>query len=136
MHPFVFERPVRFADVDVARIVFFARYLEYCHDAIEALFAPLDGGYPGLTVGRDVGVPSVHLEVDFRAPLRYGDVARIELWIERLGTTSITLRHELFRARDGVHCASVRQVVVTSTLSTVTPVPIPDDVRALLAGYL
>ena len=64
---FVFLRPVRFADVDAARIVFFARYLEYCHDALEALFGQLPGGYAALTMERDVGIPSVHVEVDYRA---------------------------------------------------------------------
>ena len=37
---FRYERPVRFAEVDAARIVFFARYLDFCHDALEALSTP------------------------------------------------------------------------------------------------
>ena len=60
--PIRHERPVRFADVDAARIVYFARYLDYCHDAIEALFGGLPGGYAHLTMARDVGVPSVRVE--------------------------------------------------------------------------
>ena len=32
-------RPVRFAEVDAARIVYFARYLDFCHDALEAFSA-------------------------------------------------------------------------------------------------
>ena len=76
---FRLERPVRFAEVDAARIVFFARYLDYCHDAIEALFGALDGGYAELTMKRGLGVPSVHVEIDYHAPLRYGDVAVIDL---------------------------------------------------------
>lgn len=90
--PFRYERPVRFADVDAARIVFFARYLDYCHDAIEALFNDLPGGYAHLTMVRDIGVPSVRVEVDYRAPLRYGDVALIDVTVERVGEKSITLR--------------------------------------------
>lgn len=129
---FVFERPVRFADVDAARILFFARYLEYCHDALEALFAPLPGGYSAMINDRDVGVPSVHIEIDYRAPLRYGDTARIETAVERLGAKSITFAHTLRRASDREVCATVRQVVVTATLTALTSIPIPDDVRALL----
>lgn len=133
---FVFERPVRFADVDAARILFFARHLEYCHDALEALFAPLPGGYAAMINERDVGVPSVHIEIDYRAPLRYGDVARIETVVERLGAKSVTFHHTLRRGSDGEVCATVRQVVVTSKLATLTSIPVPDDVRALLEGHL
>ncbi len=127
---------MRFAEVDAAGIVFFARHLEFCHDALEALFASLDGGYPGLVVGRGLGIPSARVEVDYRAPLRYGDVAVIDVEVERLGRTSVTFRHTLRRARDGVECAAVRQVVVLARLDSLGSVPIPDDVRALLERHL
>lgn len=133
---FVFDRPVRFADVDAARIVFFARHLEYCHDALEALFAPLPGGYAAMINDREVGVPSVKIEVEYHAPLRYGDTARIETVVERLGAKSVTFRHAIKRARDGLACATVRQVVVLSDLRTLTSIAIPDDVRALLAAHV
>lgn len=133
---FVFDRPVRFSDIDAARIVFFARYLEFCHDALEALFAGLDGGYPGLTMHRHIGVPSVHVEVDYKAPLRYGDVAQIQVTVAKMGTKSIIFRYEFVRKADGVHCASVLQVVVTSDLIALEGVPIPEDVRALLLPHV
>lgn len=132
---FRYERPVRFAEVDAARIVFFARYLDYCHDGLEALFAELPGGYAHLTMVRDVGVPSVHLEVDYRAPLRFGDVALLDITVERIGTTSVTFRHDITRKSDGVPVATVRQVVVTARISAIEAVTVPDDVRALLARY-
>lgn len=133
---FRYERPVRFAEVDAARIVFFARFLDYCHDALEALFAALPGGYPHLTMVRGVGVPTVHVETDFRSPLRYGDVAVIETVVTRLGTKSVTFRHQFRRAADGVACAVVTQVVVTASLADLTGIPVPDDVRALLAPHV
>lgn len=130
------ERPVRFAEVDAARIVFFARYLEFCHDALEALFAALPGGYPELTMARGIGIPSVHIEADYKAPLRYGDTALIDVSVERIGGRSVTFRHAISRASDGVLCASVRQVVVLCRLDDIAPVDIPGDVRALLSQHL
>ena len=132
---FRLERPVRFAEVDAARIVFFARYLDYCHDAIEALFGALDGGYAELTMKRGLGVPSVHVEIDYHAPLRYGDVAVIDTAIERLGNRSFTMLHTLTRKADAVRCATVRQVVVLCRLDTIAGVDMPADVRALLAAH-
>jgi 4-hydroxybenzoyl-CoA thioesterase len=132
---FVFRRPVRFAEVDAAGIVFFPRYHEYCHDALEAFFGELPGGYAALFRERDLGVPTVHLETDFKSPLRYGDVARFEMAIERVGRTSLTFHHTIRREADGVIAATVRQVVVMTRISTLTPIPVPDDVRALLDRY-
>lgn len=122
--------------MDAARLVFFARFLDFCHDALEALFAGIPGGYAHLALVRDVGIPTVRVEVDFRLPLRYGDVARFEIDILRLGNTSVTVRHVIRRDSDGEIAALVRHVIVLAKLSTLTPTPIPDDVRALLASHL
>lgn len=129
---FVFRRPVRFAEVDAAGLVFFPRFHEYCHDVLEALFAALPGGYPHLLRERDLGLPTVHLETEFQSPLRYGDTARIETTVDRIGTSSVTFRHVIRRDADGTVAALVRHVVVTARVSTLTPVPVPADIRALL----
>jgi 4-hydroxybenzoyl-CoA thioesterase len=133
---FRYERPVRFAEVDAARMLFFGRFCDYCHDAVEALFEGIDGGYPRLITARDVGVPTVHIEIDFKAPLRYGDVAVIELEVLRIGNRSITFRHTLRRKSDEVVSAVARHVVVASKISEIASVPIPDDMRALLSRHL
>ncbi len=132
---FVFRRPVRFAEVDAAGIVFFPRYHEYCHDALEAFFGELPGGYAARFRERDLGVPTVHLETDFKSPLRYGDVARFEMAIERVGRTSLTFHHTIRRESDGIVAATVRHVVVMTEISTLTPIPVPDDIRVLLERY-
>jgi 4-hydroxybenzoyl-CoA thioesterase len=127
-----YERPVRFEDVDAAQILFFPRFLSYCHEAMEALFGALDGGYVRLIRERKIGLPAVHIDVDFTSPLTYGDVARIDVTAPKIGTTSCTLRYAITRAKDGVLAATVNHVCVVSDLTTLTKIPIPDDVRAVL----
>jgi 4-hydroxybenzoyl-CoA thioesterase len=129
-------RPVRFEDVDAAGIVFFARYFNYCHDAMESLFDALEGGYATLINDRHLGLPAVHVECDFRSPLRYGETARIDVSVEHIGTTSATLRYRIVRDSDGHPCATVRHVVVTSDLRSLTKVAIPADVRRVLSAIL
>lgn len=137
---FELDRPVRWNDVDAAGIVFFPRFLEYCHDAIEALLSPLDGGYARLTQQRRLGLPSVHLEADFRAPLRYGDVCHVQLSVAKIGRSSVTFRHVLSRvgAPTGtatIVCCVVRQIVVVSDLVTLEATAMPDDVRVVLEAH-
>jgi len=58
----VYLRPVRFEEVDAAQIVFFPRFLSYCHEAMEELFDGVEGGYVALIRDRRIGVPAVHVE--------------------------------------------------------------------------
>lgn len=133
----VFEHTcsVRWGDIDAAGIAYFPQFFDYAHQAIEALFAALPGGYAGLTQQRRVGVPTVHLEADFRAPLRYGDRVRVRLEVRSIGRTSVTFAHRLHRLDDDVLCAVVKQVVVVSDLRELRPIEPPDDVRAILEAH-
>lgn len=133
----IYERPIRFDEVDPAAIVFFARYANFAHEAVESFFKDLeDGGYAGLIQKRRVGLPIVHLEADFRAPLRYGDTLRVETRCEKLGTSSANLAHDIQDAASGTLAATVRLVVVAVMLDTFRPCPIPADVRKQLEAHL
>src|SRR5271156_6551889 len=132
----IYERKVSFEEVDAAQIVFFPRFLSYCHEAMEGLFDDVEGGYVRLIRDRKVGVPAVHVECDFRHPLRYGDVARIETTVERLGRTSVAFRYSITRLADAVASASVLHVCAVSDLVALKAIPIPDDVRAVLERHV
>ncbi len=130
-----FDHAVRFEEVDAAGIVFFARFFNWCHDAMECFFGGLSGGYVELITKRRIGFPTVHLTADWKAPVRYGDVARVETSVTKIGSTSCTFRHVMTRLRDGVHVATVDQVVVATNLDTMTKLTLPDDARALLEAH-
>ncbi len=132
----IYDRPVRFEEVDAAQIVFFPRFLSYCHEAMEALFDGVDGGYVHLIRDRKIGVPAVHIECDFKHPLRYGDVARIETTVAKLGRTSVSFRYAIMRASDGTPVATITHVCAVSDLVLLKAIPIPDDVRAALEAHL
>ncbi len=134
MKTFAYDRPVRFEDVDAAGIVFFARFLTYAHEAMESALGGLEGGYVRLVMERRIGMPAVHVECDFRAPLRFGDVARIATSATRIGNKSVTFRYEFTRAKDGVSVATIEHVCAVTNLDAMRAIPVPDDVRALLEG--
>lgn len=133
---FTYERAVRFEEVDAAGIVFFARFFNYCHEAMEALLSPVDGAYAGLIVDRRIGLPAVRVEAEFRTPLRFGDTARIEVTVAHIGTKSCEFCYRFTRASDGAVIATVRHVVVVCELGAITSVPIPEDVRRVMERHL
>jgi 4-hydroxybenzoyl-CoA thioesterase len=130
------DRPIHFEDVDVAGIVFFARFFGYCHDAMEHFFDGVQGGYVALINERKIGFPAVHASSDFKAPLRYGDIARITGTVTKLGATSAHFRFTMTRARDGVVAATMNHVHVCTDLKTLTKLAFPSDVLAALREHV
>jgi 4-hydroxybenzoyl-CoA thioesterase len=137
----VFDRSVKFEEVDAANIVFFARFVTYAHEAMEHFFGGLPGGYAGLILERRVGFPAVHVEITFTAPARYGDVLRIETRVARIGNRSAVLWYRMHHAGSGPETlgrlvCELKHTIVTTDLRTLTSCDMPDDVRRLLAQHL
>src|SRR6185312_15886906 len=84
---FSYTTPVRFADVDHAGIVYYPRFFHMFHLAFEELWRARMGAraYSELLDRERVGFPAVKAECEFRAPLRFGEDAEIQLTISRLG---------------------------------------------------
>lgn len=129
-----FDRPVRFEEVDAAGIVFFGHFVSYAHEAMEAFFAGLEGGYANLIMKRKIGFPAVRLEIDYASPARYGDVLRIETRVARIGGRSAVLDYTMKQAEGGAVVCKMRHTIVTTDLTKMASCEMPADVRAILAA--
>jgi 4-hydroxybenzoyl-CoA thioesterase len=127
---FATELPVRFGEIDHARVVYYPRFFHYFHQAFEEWFGRALGvSYPDLVNGENIGFPSVHVEGEFLRPLRYGDTVRVEIELLEIGRSSLTLRYVATRLADGAECARMTIKTVAIDNDTFTPVPIPDAWR-------
>lgn len=138
MPPFSVTFPVRFADVDHAGIVYYPRFYHYFHVAFEEFFRAKmsSGAYVELIDRRRIGFPAVRTECDYRAPLRFGDLVRVEMRIARLGGKSIRFAYRALRAegRSGPADEVVAEGIVicaVTDLAQFRAVDIPDDLRTL-----
>ncbi len=134
--PFRYVHRVGFEEVDAAGIAYFARFFGWCHDAMAAMLAALEGGYRGMVADRRLGLPAVHVEADFASPLRFDDEIRIDVTVERMGASSVALRFRLERTADAGNVATIRHVVVLTDLTSMHAVPLTDDLRALFARHM
>jgi 4-hydroxybenzoyl-CoA thioesterase len=127
-------RVVRFADCDPAGIVFFPRYFEMANTLVERWYGEALGiDYAEMIARRRTGLPTVRIEVDFTAISRHGETLRQRLAVEKLGRTSLILRHRYFGGDE--QRLSLRQVLVCTSLETHRPQPLPEDMRAAIAQY-
>ncbi len=124
---------VRFGDIDPAGIVYYPTLVHYTHVALEDFFEQMGVDYSRLLRTEGIGLPTVHLEMDFLEPLRYGDHVEILSTVEHLGETSLRWRHELFRETGGElapePCAVARIVTVCVRLERMCKEPIPAALR-------
>lgn len=128
MKAFTSELRVRFGDVDAAGIAYFPRIYGYLHEAFEELWERHCGvRYQELISVRRLGFPLVHSEVDFRAPLRFGDRPEMRITCTRLGHSSFELRYRIYNS--GVLAVDARQTTASVDLDSLAPLRLPEEFR-------
>jgi 4-hydroxybenzoyl-CoA thioesterase len=135
---FTYATPVRFADVDHAGIVYYPRFFHYFHVAFEELWRARIGpkAYSDIIDNQRIGFPAVRAECDFKAPLKFGDTAEIEVSIPRLGAKSITFRYRIFRSGDRALCAEGQVITAVVDLAKFVAVAIPEHVADMLSDLV
>lgn len=132
---------VRFGDCDPAGIVYFPRFFDFFHDAMETWFsAHLGVAYAQVVTGRKIGFPAVHSEADFKVPCAFGESIAVELRVAKLGRSSIGLDY-LVRGADGGLRLTGATTSVVMDLDPASPgfrraIAVPDDLRARIAAFM
>ena len=127
--------PVRFGDVDHAGIVYYPKFFIYFHEAFEDFFDHNGFAYHVQLNQRRIGFPTVHIDTDFKMPLRYGDSLDVEMSVPRLSGRSATFRYLGYRHKDGLLACSAQITCACVDLDSFKAVAIPDDLRALFHRF-
>lgn len=130
---FVHSLTVQLHHTDAYGILFFANQLAFCHDAFQTWLGQVGHPLAPTRAEAEFVAVVVHVESDYRAPVRLGDRLEIRYGVERVGTTSFTNRFRLVNQR-GVEVGACRVVQVVIDPVTSAKTPIPSWLRALLAG--
>ncbi len=131
---FQHKRVIRFSDCDPAGMVFFPQYFVMLNAVVEDWFTQaLCVNYAQLLGERRIGLPTVALQSEFRAPCRMGDAVEFRLQLERMGSRSITLRTDCMHVQRC--CVQIRQVLVSTSLAHDGAIDIPQDVREAVARW-
>ncbi|MER8187604.1 thioesterase family protein [Kitasatospora sp. NPDC094015] len=120
----VVERRVEWSDTDAAGHHHFSAVLRWAEAAEAVLLRRLG-------LGELFGsIPRVHFEADYLARLWFGDLVRVELRVERVGSSSL---HYGFAVHGPAGPAATgRMSVVNSAATAKGSAPWPAEVRALL----
>ncbi len=126
---------VRWNDSDPLGIIYYGAYIRLFQVGEEELFRAAGLSFKELRVGRGVWIPRKALEAEFHSPAELDEEVVIRSWFARIGRTSITIRFDVHRAADMVHRASGTLTVVSVDKESMTPQPLPDEVREKLLPF-
>ena len=120
---------VRFRDIDAFRHVNNAAFFTYIEQArIRYLIDTLR-----LEAVERLPLILAAVQIDFRAPILFGQTAEIGTRVDWIGTTSLSMSHEIDAA--GRLAAEARTVLVTYDYESERPIRVPDPWRAAFADW-
>ena len=124
---------VRWAEVDLQKIVFNAHYLTYFDTAVAGYWRALALPYHATMehLGGDLFVRKATLE--YLASARYDDVLDVGIRCGRIGNSSLVFHAAAFRGDAPLVGAEL--VYVFAEPATQTAQPVPSDLRTLLHGF-
>jgi acyl-CoA thioester hydrolase len=132
---FKFTHPitVRYADLDPQGHVNNAAYMTYLETARlgyyerTGIWSPHSGDHTGMVVA--------HAEIDYLAPIVYGQVLQVGVRLEKLGTKSMTFAFQVTSADGDQVFATGLSVMVAYDNTTETSRPVPQEWREKLLNF-
>ncbi len=128
---------VYFDDLDAFQILHNARYLLMAERTIGAFWRQLGWGN---TLAMDENPDQFHVvalnHIEYHRPIRGTGEARVRVWVEKVGRTSLTFSFCVLPLDQDIDCASGQRVVVRVDPATHTPQPWTDKFRERIAPYV
>ena len=130
---------VRWAEVDMQKVVFNGHYLTYIDTAIADYYREIGLAYPEGYVdryGNDMFLRKA--TVEYLGSARYEDELAVYCRAAKLGRSSMTFLFEIWRERPepaGALLISAELVYVNADPKTMKAAPLPEDLRARMCGY-
>ncbi|KAF0245750.1 MAG: hypothetical protein FD180_1357 [Planctomycetota bacterium] len=123
--------PIRFADVDFARILYFPRQFHFLHITMEDFFREvLDIPYSVMLKTDRIGFPTVHLDADFLVPQEFGDEVEIAMRVVEIGKSKVVFGYEVLNK--GKVAARCTQTTVAVDPEKWKSIELPGKYRAAL----
>lgn len=124
---------VRWAEVDMQKIVFNAHYLMYFDTAMADYWRALCLPYQDTMDALQGDLYVVKATVEFHASARVDDQIEVAMKCSRIGSSSITFTGAIFRGDE--HLITGEIVYVFADPATQQPRPVPQALRDILLGF-
>ena len=127
---------VRWAEVDMQKIVFNRHYLTYIDTAVAEYWRAMGLPYPEGYVeryGNDMYLRKA--TVEYLGSARYDDQLDVCCRVGKLGRTSMTFHFEIYRDAEQQPLVTAELVYVNADPATMKAAPLPDELRRQVLSY-
>jgi acyl-CoA thioester hydrolase len=128
------QERVRWSDVDVSGIICWSAYVRFLEIAETEFFRALGFPYASVWDQLDIWLPRVQSRFDYRNPARLDELLEVEVWVGRIGRSSIRLEF-LLRKPEGQVAAEAHLVIIAISRKDSRPVDVPQALLEALAPY-
>ena len=127
---------VRWSDIDLAGIICYGAYVRFFEIAETELFRAIGFPFSQLFERFDFWLPRAQLHFEFRRPALLDERLDVEVWIGKVGTSSLRLQFEVRKTTpERELTAEGYAVLVAVARRDLRPIPLPPDLVAALAPY-
>ncbi len=125
--PFEWSRPVEFYETDLAGIAHFSNFYRWMESAEHAYLRSRDielhsGG---------IGWPRVNATADFKKPVKFGDLIRVQVTVAEVRTRSVRYHFKFLINNDSEAIHALGEMTsVCVDLATMSAVEIPAEIYA------
>ena len=105
------EVKVRFGEVDSMGIVWHGNYVKYIEEGRESFGHKYGISYLDI-YANDVMAPVVHMDIDFKKQVEYGDQLIVETTYREAAAAKIVFEYRIFRKSDNALVATAKTVQV------------------------
>ena len=127
---------VRWAEVDMQKIVFNGHYLTYIDTAVAEYWREIGLPYPDGYVERYAN--DLYLRkatVEYLGSARYDDMLEVCCRIAKLGRTSMTWNFEIYREAETSPLITAELVYVNADPKSMKAAPLPEELRTRIVNY-
>lgn len=128
---FIFETRIRFVDTDASGRIHYTSMFRYFESAEDEFMRSI--GYRHIGARTGPNYPRVHVECDYLKAIRYDDLIRIEVTVERVGGSSYTLGFSALL--DGSAAARGKITVACMDPQTQRSRPLPENLSESLRQH-
>jgi acyl-CoA thioester hydrolase len=130
--PFKYSAFVRvgFSDTDAQGVVYYGRYMPYFDLARTEFHRHLGRVHLG-----DVDFAMRAVNIEYVAGASFDDLLEVFVRVERIGTTSITYDHAVYRIEDDTLMATAKATLVCIALDERRAVPVPGTFREQIEAF-
>lgn len=117
------------SSTDATGVIYFTEQLRFASETFEEFLLSSGLSLKEMIAKGDLLLPIVHVEGDFKAPIRVGDMLTITLNLEKMGDKSFALSYTLSSSQTIVGTVKI----IHAALKRGKSIVLPDELKSLLS---